>query len=166
MKSFFVPIPLAVSVLLGACGGGGDPSVTDPAASNALADTLGGLIEQAYDFESPGTLERMMALYAPGDEVVSASGGQITVSADSVRAGIASFWEQAGRNMRDARWTWDEVHAQRLGDNAAVLTGSWSIPHIAPDGQPHLIAGAWTAVFERVGGDWKIVHEHLSAPSP
>jgi ketosteroid isomerase-like protein len=130
-----------------------------------LADSLASLIAAAYDFETPGTLERMNALYAESRDVVSASAGDIIISADSVRAGITRFWEQAGANMQEARWTWDEVHVKRLGPDAAVLTGLWSLPHIAPDGLPHTIEGAWTAVFERIDGKWKIVHEHLSQPS-
>jgi ketosteroid isomerase-like protein len=130
----------------------------------ALADTLTALIESAYDFTTPGALERMNALYASSDDVVSASGGRITVSADSVRQGVARFWELAGQNMREARWTWGQVHVEPLGSDGGVLTATWSIPHIAPDGNPHVIEGAWTAVFRRVQGDWKIVHEHLSVP--
>jgi ketosteroid isomerase-like protein len=131
----------------------------------ALADTLSShLIADAYDFGRVGTLERMTALYADSEGVVSASGGQMTVSADSVRQGIARFWEEAGRNMRDARWTWHEVQVERLAEDAAVLTGTWSIPHLTPDGQPHVIEGAWTAVFRRMDGEWKIVQEHLSEP--
>jgi ketosteroid isomerase-like protein len=54
----------------------------------------------------------------------------------------------------------------RLGPDAAVLTATWSIPHIAPTGHPHVIQGAWTAIFRRLEGKWMIVVEHLSAPPP
>jgi ketosteroid isomerase-like protein len=155
---WLILIALSVGVL-----GCAQPS-SDSGDDAALADTLGTLIADAYDFGRPGTLERMIELYDTSERVVSASGGQVTASADSVRSGIVRFWEQAGQNMRDAEWRWDEVHVERLGGEAAVLTGTWSIPHIAPDGQPHVIEGAWTAVFRRIGGEWKIVHEHLSAP--
>lgn len=133
--------------------------------SRALADTLTALIQDAYDFSRSGTLDRMIALYADTDGVISASGGQITVSADSVREGIRRFWELAGQNMGNARWIWGEVHVDRLSGDAAVLTATWTIPHTAPDGEAHVLEGAWTAVFRRVAGNWKIVHEHLSAPS-
>lgn len=130
----------------------------------ALADTLTALIEHAYDFESADVVERMSALYPDTGRVLSASGGRITTTADSLRQGIATFWEDAGRNMREARWVWGEVHADRIGEDAAVLTATWSIPHIAPAGHPHVLSGAWTAVFRRIAGEWKIVQEHLSAP--
>ncbi len=148
---------LAAPLLAGACGR------TPPAGPDqALADTLKQLIQHAYDFSRPGTVERMSSLYPDSGRVISASGGQLVTSADSVRAGIRDFWNEVGRNMRAARWQWDSVFVDRLGPDAAVLSGTWSIPHIAPNNQPHVIRGAWTAVFRRIDGRWKIVQEHLS----
>jgi ketosteroid isomerase-like protein len=66
--------------------------------------------------------------------------------------------------MRDAKWVWGDVHVDRLSGDAAVLTATWSIPHIAPNDRPHVIRGAWTAVFRRIAGKWMIVVEHLSVP--
>jgi hypothetical protein len=131
----------------------------------ALADTLKARIEQAYDFSRPGVVERMNGLYPDTGRVISASGGRVIASADSLRAGIAAFWKNVGTNMRDAKWVWGDVYVERLDRDAAVLTATWSIPHIAPDGHPHVIQGAWTAVFRRMSGKWMIVTEHLSTPS-
>jgi ketosteroid isomerase-like protein len=147
--------------LLAACSAPGPRAVEN---DTALADTLKARIEQAYDFSRPGVLERMNALYPDTGRVISASGGRVITSADSLRAGIATFWQNVGQNMRDAKWVWGEVYVDRLSDDAAVLTATWSIPHIAPTGHPHVIQGAWTAVFRRIAGKWLIVVEHLSVP--
>lgn len=148
-------------VLLGACRAS-PPRVVEN--DTALADTLKARIEAAYDFTRPGVVERMNALYPDSGRVISASGGHVIASADSLRTGIASFWRNVGRNMRDPKWVWGDVFVDRLGDDAAVLTATWSIPHIAPTGHPHVIQGAWTAVFRRISGKWMIVVEHLSVP--
>lgn len=140
------------------------PALDMQGADSALADTLKARIQEAYDFTRPGAAERMMALYPDTGRVISASGGQVTASGDSLRAGIADFWRDAGQNMRDPRWEWGEVFVDRLGGDAAVLTATWSIPHIAPTGRPHVIRGAWTAVFRRIEEKWMIVAEHLSVP--
>lgn len=150
--------------LAAATGGCAAPSTRGAAGDAALADTLKARIEDAYDFSRPGVVDRMNALYPDTGRVISASGGQVIASADSLRAGIAAFWQNVGRNMREARWEWGEVHVDRLSADAAVLTATWSIPHIAPTGNPHTIRGAWTAVFRRIGGKWMIVVEHLSVP--
>jgi ketosteroid isomerase-like protein len=135
----------------------------DPADRGALADTLKQLIEDAYDFSRPGVVERMTSLYVADGPLVSASGGAIITSRDSVTEGIRRFWDNVGRNMQNPVWKWESAFAEPLGDDAATFTGAWSIPHIAPNGQPHVIAGAWTAVFRRTREGWRIVHEHLSA---
>ena len=139
---------------------------TNPVSDAALADTLKARIADAYDFSRPGVVERMNALYPDSGRVVSASGGQFSVSGDSLRAGIQTFWETAGKNMRDPKWVWGDVDVERLAPDAAVLTATWSIPHIAPTGRPHTIRGAWTAVFRHIGTRWMIVAEHLSTPPP
>lgn len=131
----------------------------------ALADTLKARIADAYDLARPGAAARMMALYADTGRVISASGGVILASADSLKAGIQAFWDNVGRNMQNPTWQWDEAYVERLAPDAAVLTGRWSIPHIAPTGHPHVIRGAWTAVFRFRGGKWVIVMEHLSTPA-
>jgi hypothetical protein len=149
---------LAVAILVSACNG------TATGDDTALADSLKTSIERAYDFSLPGVVDRMTALYPATGRVISASGGQLTASGDSLRAGIADFWKNAGQNMRKARWEWGEVYVERLGRDAAALTGTWTIPHIAPNDSVHVLRGAWTAVFKRLNGEWKIVMEHLSSP--
>lgn len=149
-------------LLLGVCACRSAPQ--SPEADMALADTLKARIEEAYDFTRPGVAERMMALYPDTGRVISASGGQVIASGDSLRAGIHDFWLNVGQNMREPRWEWGDIYVDRLGRDAAVLTATWSIPHIAPTGRPHVLRGAWTAVFRRIDEQWMIVAEHLSVP--
>jgi ketosteroid isomerase-like protein len=165
ISGWYRPALLGLGVLTIASQGPARPGPGwQPGPDRALADTLKARIEAAYDFSRPGVAERMSALYPKSGRVLSASGGQIVSSADSIRAGIAAFWRNVGRNMRNPKWVWGEVYADRLSADAGVLTATWSIPHIAPTGKPHTIRGAWTAVFRRLGGQWLIVAEHLSVP--
>ncbi|CAN5856623.1 hypothetical protein BH23GEM9_BH23GEM9_35360 [soil metagenome] len=152
-----------LSSLAVACAAPQDEGHRDVAA---LEDTLRARIEAAYDFTRPDVVAAMASLYPDTGRVVSASGGELITSPDSLRQGIAVFWENVGTNMRDPVWQWKEVHVDELGRDAAVLSATWAIPHIAPTGRPHVIEGAWTAVFRRIGGEWLIVHEHLSIPPP
>ncbi|HSJ30668.1 MAG TPA: DUF4440 domain-containing protein [Longimicrobiales bacterium] len=152
----------ALAVVL-AMGSACAPAAVD-APDEALADTLAQRIEDAYDFTRPDVVERMSALYPDSGRVISASGGFVTTSVDSLRQGLADFWANVGVNMTNPRWEWGVMYVDRLSDDAAVLTATWSIPHIAPTGRPHTISGAWTAVFRRLDGEWKIIQEHLSVP--
>jgi ketosteroid isomerase-like protein len=129
----------------------------------AIADTLRTLITSAYDLSKPGdAVARLMSLYPDSGTIISASGGQLTTSRAALEAGIRAFWDNVGRNMREPRWNWDTMHVDVLGPDAAVVTAAYRVPHLTPRGDPHVIAGAWTAVFERRGGRWMIVQEHLS----
>lgn len=144
------------------CAPGERPVLTG-AQRDAIADTLRRLIVTAYDLSRPGDhVARLMSLYPPTGSVVSASGGQVSTSRDSLEAGIRAFWDNVGRNMRDPKWTWDDMHVDVLAPDAAVVTTTYRVPHLTPRGEPHVIAGAWTAVFQRRSGRWVIVQEHLS----
>lgn len=116
----------------------------------------------AYDFSRPDVPGNLMALYAPTGPIVSASGGRITTSRDSLRSGIEAFWTNVGSNMRDARVEWTAMHIDVLAPTIAVMTATYRIPHKQPNGLPHVIGGAWTAVFVSRGGHWYVVEEHLS----
>jgi hypothetical protein len=136
--------------------------VTD-AQRAAIADTLQRMIISAYDLTQPGDkVERLMSLYPTSGPVISASAGMVSTSRDTLQAGIRAFWQNVGRNMRDPKWTWGPMHVDVLSPDAAVVTTTYRVPHLTPLGEPHVIAGAWTAVFQRRAGKWAIVQEHLS----
>ena len=141
-------------------------SATDQARATALADTLGGLVSDAYDFSRPDVVARLMALYSPTDPVLSAAAGRVTTSRAALQLQIQRFWERVGQNMRDPRFVLGARHVTVLGPDAAVLTTTYAIPHRTPEDRPHTLAGAWTAVFERRDGRWVIVQEHLSDVPP
>jgi ketosteroid isomerase-like protein len=159
---------VAGAMLLGACSTRADAPLTD-ADRTAIADSLRTMIVSAYDLTKPGdAVARMMSLYPPTGNVVSASGGRLTVSRDSLEAGIRAFWQYVGQNMRDPKWTWDDMHVDVLARDAAVVTATYHVPHRTPRGEPHTIGGALTVAFQRRGGRWAVVQEHLSdlAASP
>jgi uncharacterized protein (TIGR02246 family) len=138
----------------------------DAARATALADTLGALVADAYDFSRPDAVARLMALYAPDDPVVSAAAGRVTTSRAALQLQIQRFWERVGQNMQDPRFLLGTPHVTVLGPDAAVLTATYAIPHRTPEDRPHTLAGAWTAVFQRRDGRWVIVQEHLSDVPP
>ena len=143
-------------------------SDTLPAAERAaIADTLQRMIVNAYDITTPGDkVARMMSLYAPTGGIVSASGGRLTLSRDSLESEVRAFWQYVGSNMRDPKWQWDPMHVDVLSRDAAVVTATYRVPHLTPRGMPHVIAGALTQVFARRDGRWVVVQEHLSEVPP
>jgi hypothetical protein len=154
---------LIAAIALGACepNSSATRGVSD-AEREAIADTLTGLIAQAYDFSRNGVSERLLSLYPDTGRVVAAAAGQVTTSKAALESAIGSFWESVGQNMRNPQWVWGDIYVDVLASDAAAVTATYSIPHHTPLGRPHTIAGAWTAVFVRRGGEWVVVQEHLS----
>jgi hypothetical protein len=149
---------LLTAVLLAACASG-------PLSSEERERVRGEVetaLRAAYDLSKPEVSARMLALYPDTGRVVSASGGRVMANRDSVVSGIRYFWENVGVNMREPRWAWGSFHTEVLARDAAVVTATYSIPHRNPRNELHVLGGAMTVVFQKRGGNWVIIQEHLS----
>jgi len=149
-----------------ACTRPAETASLSPAQRTAIADTIRARMRAACDLSAPNVVARLMSLYPDTGRVISATGGWITTTRAELEQNIRTFWESTGQNMRQPRWVWDTMAVDVLGPNAAVLTATYRIPHLTPRGMPHVVGGAWTAVFERRGSRWVIVQEHLSDAPP
>jgi hypothetical protein len=127
-----------------------------------IADTLKRLVVSAYDLSKPDPVKNLMSLYPTEGRVISASGGVLTTTRPQLEQGIKAFWTYVGQNMRDPHWEWTSMNVDVLAPDAAVMTSTYRVPHLTPMGMPHVIGGAWTAVFQKRGGRWVVIQEHLS----
>ena len=158
-------IVAALASLAASCDRGGSAAGAAPtgtALDSALADSLARRLADAYDFSRPDVVQRLMALYPDTGPVLSAAAGRVTTSRLAVRLEVERFWQRVGQNMRDPRFVIEQRWGTRLGPDAAALTLEYRIPHTTPEGRPHTLSGAWTAVFQRRAGEWVVVQEHLS----
>ena len=134
-----------------------------PAAEKAaIADTLRKLVVSAYDLSKPDPVGSLMSLYPSQGTVISASGGVVTTTRQELEQGIKAFWTYVGQNMRNPKWEWTSMNVDVLAPDAAVMTSTYRVRHLTPAGMNHVIGGAWTAVFQKRGGRWVIIQEHLS----
>lgn len=158
-------VALTCSVGL-ACRPQADSALT-AAERQAIATTIEQRVKGAYDLGARDVLAGMLSLYPREGPVYSTSGGTVTTTRDSLEGAVRQFWIYVGRNMRDPKWEWKTMQVDVLSPTSAVMTATYRVPHLTPAGQPHVIGGAWTAVFAKRDGEWVIVHEHLSdSPSP
>jgi uncharacterized protein DUF4440 len=124
-------------------------------------------LREAYDLSKPNLPDRMLALYPKSGRIVSAAGGRVLTSRDSLEMGIRYFWNNVGSNMREPRWIWEDFYVDVLSPTSAVVTATYRIPHRTPRNEPHELGGAMTVVFEKREGRWVVVQEHLSdLPAP
>jgi uncharacterized protein DUF4440 len=155
-------VALALFCTLGAIQACKPTTTVSAAERQAIVDSLTRQVKAAYDLSRPNVEERLLSLYPTSGRIVSASAGQIITSRDTIAMGIKAFWVNVGANMRQPQWIWDQMLFDVLSPNAAVMTATYRIPHLTPRNMPHTIAGAWTAVFEKRGGRWYVIQEHLS----
>jgi hypothetical protein len=153
---------LLLLIYLAACG---ERAMT-PVDRQAIADSLARQVKAAYDLNAPNVEQRLLSLYPPSGRIVSAAGGQVITTHDSLAMGLKAFWENVGINMRQPKWIWDEMLFDVPAPNVAVMTARYHVPHLTPRNMPHTIGGAWTAVFEKRGDRWYIIQEHLSDLPP
>jgi ketosteroid isomerase-like protein len=150
---------VALSSALAACT---DPLRVSAAQRRAIADTLSTLVTNAYDFAKPEPAARLLSLYPDTGRVISAVAGRVTTTRDTLAREITGFWERVGRNMKNPRFVLGSTYVDVITRDAAVLTLVYSIPHTTPQGTPHTVSGAWTMLWRRENGRWRIVQEHLS----
>ena len=88
------PLALAFAALVASAACARHDDAPGPAERAAIADTLKAMIVSAYDLTTPGDrVGRMLALYPASGPVASASGGLMSLSRDSLAAGVRVFWE-------------------------------------------------------------------------
>lgn len=158
----FNSVILIAAVSLAACGGS-EPSAAE---KKAIAAEIEKEVRAAYDLSSPDVVKSLEKLYPDTGRIVSASGGMVIGSRDTLFAGIHAFWQYVGSNMRNPKWMWDQILVDVLSRDAAVMTATYHVPHMTPTNMAHVIGGAWTAVFRKENGRWVIVQEHLSDLPP
>jgi hypothetical protein len=158
-RNVFLRALAATSLVAAAACGSSSLSAGD---RRDIADSLARQVKAASDLSKPDVVQRMLSLYPPAGPIVSASAGHMVTSRDTLAMGIKAFWDYVGANMHQPQWIWDNMVVDVLAPNAAIMTATYHIPHLTPQNQPHVIAGAWTAAFEKRGSRWYVVQEHLS----
>ncbi len=169
MRVITPALTLLLAAVLGCTAASGDSDrLLSASDRQEIATAVEQRLRDATDLRAGGdVVARMLSLYPDSGRVVSASAGYVTTDRDSLAASVSHFWEYIGQNMRNPEWRWGPMEVDVLGPDAAVVTATYRIPHITPRGEPHVIGGAWTAVFARRGGRWVVVQEHLSdTPGP
>jgi hypothetical protein len=162
MSKFVSSLAIVVLALQVGCR---EPEPT-VAEKKAIASEIEQEVRSAYDLKNQDVEKSFERLYPDTGRIISASGGRVVMSRDTLFAGIHAFWTYVGSNMRNPTWIWDQFNVDVISRDAAVMTATYHVPHLTPTNMPHVIGGAWTAVFRRQNGRWVIVNEHLSDLPP
>lgn len=107
-------------------------------------------------------VETVMGVYWNSPQLVLFNNnGTVTKAWQQVRANRQSSYP----NLRDVKLDVRDVRVHVLSPTSAVVTSLWSQTQTVRD-QPETATGRMTLVFQKLGGDWKIVHTHTSPDRP
>src|SRR5437764_12712887 len=84
-------------------------TVTD-SQRKAIAADVEQAMREAYDLSKPNVADRMLSLYPTSGRIISATGGRVLSSRDSLEAGIRYLWSSVVSNMRNPKWIWERFY--------------------------------------------------------
>lgn len=131
------------------------------ASATARRDSIIAFVRSYVDASNRADIQASMDMMSKSPGVSSASIGTITRGWESLRAQADSMAGSEGL-MKISLGSMDVT---MLGGNAALVVTSAAI-RVETEQGPVQLRGALTLVLERVGGAWKVLHEHLSLPLP
>jgi len=103
-----------------------------------------------------GDLEGFMAGYWNSPDLVFQSGATLTRGWQATLKRYQRRYQAEGKEM--GRLRFEGLDVQPLSPDAAFVRGRWHLT-MKDGSQP---GGLFTLLLRRIGGDWKIVHDHTS----
>jgi ketosteroid isomerase-like protein len=149
-------IACASFALLAGCNHAGPVHHSDDAAKTQVETVLGNW-QKAFEAKD---VNGVMAMYAPDVTTFDVIPPLQFVGADSLRKDYAGFFGQFDGPVRlELR----DNHVEASGD-IAVAYGLERVAGKMKSGTKMDMWMRYTSVFERVGGQWRDVHDHVSVP--
>ena len=142
--------------LLGVAGTAGAQDA--PAARTVPASTsrVRAVLDKQVEAWNRGDLEGFMAGYWNSPDLVFQSGATLTRGWPQTLERYRRLYQAEGKEM--GRLRFEELDVQPLGPDAAFVRGRWQLT-MKDGSQP---GGLFTLLLRRIGGEWKIVHDHTS----
>lgn len=129
-----------------------------PAAA-AEEDAVRAVLEAQVEAWNRGDIEGFMEGYWKSDRVRFASGGSVTTGWQET---LESYRERYGTREKMGTLSLRGLDIRVLSESHAYAFGKWRLKR-----KEASLSGVFTLVFEKIGGAWRIVHDHSSeAPLP
>ena len=129
--------------------------------SAARRDSVVAAMRAFVDAGNRVDVQALVDAYSKSANVSSAGLGEIHRGWEAIRAQNDSLAGMEGV----MKLSLGAMDVTALGASHTLVVSSVAI-RVETDEGPVQLRGALTMVFERVGGAWKILHEHLSLPIP
>lgn len=173
MKPRWIAVGLVLVLLMGAAGAAAQAEKKTAKAPEKKAAATKAVPPSAYDFQA------LMKKIAEAWSSTDASGVAQYYAQEPKRTfyDIAPLkyndWQEYAAGYKKMMADYSSVkytlnpdaRAHQRGD-LAWANGTWRGDMVKKDGTKETIEGRWTAIFEKRGDNWIIVHDHFSLPAP
>ena len=126
----------------------------------AIKDTVEQVMVELADAGRALDFDRIRAGYSEGP--ISVTNGVIIEDFDARFELTRDFFE----SLRTLDGSYRNVHLEVLASDAVVVTRNDDILWTDTTGTEGEFHTAWTGVFRRIDGEWKIIYSHESWPLP
>jgi beta-aspartyl-peptidase (threonine type) len=147
-------VSIALFGMAGTAAAQGDVQATTAMSRGAAAVRV--LLDRQVEAWNRGDLEGFMTGYWNSADLVFQSGATLTRGWQQTRERYRRRYQAEGKEM--GRLRFEDLDVQPLGPEAAFVRGRW---HLTMKDGTHP-NGLFTLLLRRIGGEWKIVHDHTS----
>lgn len=127
--------------------------VGESSDQDSAADTLHRILENQQEAWNRGEIVRFMEAYWKDPLLTFSSGGKTTRGWEATLDRYRAKYPDA-KTM--GRLTFDALETTQLDKDSALTLGNWKLERESP------ARGNFTLVWQRIQGQWKIVHDHSS----
>ncbi len=154
--------PSIIMAAIAACAVACQPASTELTDGQraAIKDTVEQLMAELADAGRARDFDRIRAAYS--ENPVSVTNGVIIEDFDARFELTRGFFE----SLRTLDGSSRNVHLEVLAPDAVVVTQNDDIFWADTTGTEGEVHTAWTGVFRRIDGEWKIIYSHESWPLP
>ena len=124
---------------------------TKPSAD--LAAELSDILRDQTACWNQGDIDGFMNAYWRNEKLTFASGGEVERGWDAT---LARYKRRYPDSKTMGKLTFSKLEVQSLGDEAALMLGRRKLERENP------IEGNFTLVWQKLDGQWKIIHDHTS----
>jgi uncharacterized protein (TIGR02246 family) len=135
-----------------------DALLVTSAERAAIVDVISQQTALAFDALNQLDSERGYCLFAK--EAKGAVSGNLILSFDTHKQKAKAWF----RSLREASYVIEQMHIDVLTRDVALVLGRYHFTGTDQAGKTNKATCAWSWVFHRRNGEWKIVHAHVSEP--
>jgi uncharacterized protein (TIGR02246 family) len=125
-----------------------------------MQDEATGILAAWVTGFNAGDVDAIAGLYSPDATLFGTISPSLTTRPEDVRA----YFAVVAKSRMQVKLL-DGPAVTSIADAAVVQSGLYEFSGLRPDGQSFVMPARYSFVVVKIGGDWRIVHQH-SSPQP